>query len=113
MAERFTREELDRIISTYLDALKGKISINKAILFGSYAKNTAHQDSDIDLLIISNDLSPKSPKGANGFILDNLAGYSNIDTSLEVIGIHPDKLNGSTNQNFIDEIIDSGIEIKL
>jgi len=42
------------IIKSYLEVLKRKgIPIQKVYLFGSQAKGTARNDSDIDLLIIS------------------------------------------------------------
>ncbi len=47
-------EEVVNLISTYLDAVKKEgIYITKAILFGSHAQGTAHEDSDIDLMLIS------------------------------------------------------------
>jgi uncharacterized protein len=42
------------LISNYLNLLKKEgISIEKAILFGSYAKGNADDTSDIDLLLVS------------------------------------------------------------
>ena len=53
MAKIFTHEQVDQTIKDYLSKLKGKIKIDKVILFGSYAKGTATELSDVDLLIIS------------------------------------------------------------
>jgi uncharacterized protein len=36
----------------YLESLKGKFDIQSALLFGSYAKGTNHEDSDIDIAIV-------------------------------------------------------------
>lgn len=36
----------------YLDFVKGKFDIQTALLFGSYAKGTNHEDSDIDIAIV-------------------------------------------------------------
>jgi len=36
----------------YLDSLKGKFDIQSALLFGSYARGTNHEDSDIDIAIV-------------------------------------------------------------
>ncbi len=36
------------------------INISKIILFGSYANDTSKHDSDIDLVIISNDFDGKN-----------------------------------------------------
>lgn len=38
-----------------LDLIKNKIAVERAILYGSQAANTADQDSDIDVVIVSKD----------------------------------------------------------
>ena len=47
-------ERITRIVSDYIDDVHREIPISQAILFGSYAKGTFSQDSDIDIAIISN-----------------------------------------------------------
>ena len=106
MLELFTEEKLNNIIKDYLSKLKGKISIDKAILYASYAKGMATELSDIDLLIISKDVPEDKPKGANGYYLDTLVG--DFNPSLEVISIHPNKLNHPITKSFFDEIINTG-----
>jgi len=50
MSER----EIDRIIKTYISLLNSSgIPIEKAFLFGSYARGEANVDSDIDIMLIS------------------------------------------------------------
>ena len=109
MAKIFTREELKIIIDNYLSKLKNKVVIDQVILFGSYAKGVANKWSDIDLLIISKDLSEKTPKGKNGFYLDNMVGM--FEPSLEVLGINPKKLNDPIEKGFFDEIQQTGITV--
>lgn len=44
--------------NTYIQQLKEKLSelnLHKVILFGSHAYGTPHRDSDIDLLVVTND----------------------------------------------------------
>lgn len=106
MLEIFTEEKLSNIINDYLSRLKNKINIDQVILFGSYAKGTATELSDIDLLIVSRDLSENVPKGKNGFYLDNLAGKFN--PSLEVIGVNPKQLDNPIEKGFFEEIITTG-----
>ena len=45
-----------RIASVYIESISSKYTIRQAILFGSYAKGTNHDDSDIDIAIIVNDV---------------------------------------------------------
>ncbi len=113
MAEKFTDQELNKIVNEYIARLKTKIHLNKAVLFGSYAKGTAHSDSDIDLLVVSDELSETRPKGANGLLLDKLVGLDNVHLNLEVIGIHPAKLNNEVTKSFFDEVLATGREIPI
>ncbi len=46
-------KELLDIINEYISKLSKEIKIDKVILFGSYAKGTNREDSDIDLAIFS------------------------------------------------------------
>jgi len=50
------KKQIEIIVRDYLKALQTeKIRVEKAILFGSCARGQAHQDSDIDIAIISPD----------------------------------------------------------
>jgi len=40
------------IANKYIDSIKNKYDIESAMLFGSYAKGTYHDDSDIDIAIV-------------------------------------------------------------
>ena len=46
-----TKNEIISLINLSLQHL----NVNKVILFGSYAKGTQSEDSDIDLLVVTND----------------------------------------------------------
>jgi predicted nucleotidyltransferase len=45
-----------KIASAYIDSISSKYNIRQAILFGSFAKGTNHDDSDIDIAIIVNNV---------------------------------------------------------
>ena len=45
------------IAGAYIDSISSKYSIRQAILFGSYAKGTNHDDSDIDIAIVVNNVA--------------------------------------------------------
>ncbi|MBP3285207.1 MAG: nucleotidyltransferase domain-containing protein [Clostridia bacterium] len=62
-------KELLKIINNYVLELSKEININKVILFGSYAKGTNHEDSDIDLAIFSDDFSNMDRIEALKFLL--------------------------------------------
>lgn len=47
-------KKLAKEIKNFIDILqKNNVSINKLILFGSFAQNKHHKDSDIDLAVVS------------------------------------------------------------
>ncbi|MBA4417101.1 MAG: nucleotidyltransferase domain-containing protein [Syntrophus sp. (in: bacteria)] len=49
------------IISRFQKAVESKnVKINLLILYGSYARGTYHEGSDIDVVVISNDFKGKS-----------------------------------------------------
>jgi len=44
------------IANLYIESISSKYNISQAILFGSFAKGTNHDDSDIDIAIIVNNV---------------------------------------------------------
>jgi predicted nucleotidyltransferase len=52
------RSTIELVVSRYKDALRNRgITADRLILFGSHAKGTATQYSDIDLIVVSNDFA--------------------------------------------------------
>ncbi len=87
------------------DALKENIHISQAILFGSYAKGTNHEWSDIDLAVVSDDFT-----GIRFY--DNVKlGKPRIKTSadLQTHPFRPEDFN--KNNPFVAEILEYGIRI--
>lgn len=88
-----------------LDCLKCGIGIEKAILFGSVAKNELREYSDIDIALISNQFT-------KNFILNNRL-TSKINIRFPLIEVH--HFNSDYYKKgdpFIDEINSTGFEIK-
>lgn len=55
MAER--NDEIKKIVKFFLDEVRKKYNIDRAYLYGSFAKGTSNKWSDIDVAIISPDFS--------------------------------------------------------
>ena len=88
-----------------LDCLKYGINIEKAILFGSIAKNEQREFSDIDIALISNQFT-------ENFILNNKL-TSKINIRYPLIEVH--HFNSDYYKQgdpFINEINATGFEIK-
>lgn len=99
----YTKENVNSIINHFLDMIKNEIVVEQVYLFGSYAKGTYSENSDIDLAIVSNDF-----EGIRFIDRKRLAKYL-IKTNSE-IELHPFKTDDFTDDDpFVAEIIKSGI----
>lgn len=99
--------DIKMIVEDYVLTLEKKgIHVEKAILFGSYAKGTAHDGSDIDLAIISADLN-KFPFPERLSFLSKATLH--INAPLEVLGYTPEEIRAKEGQSILwDEVNTSG-----
>lgn len=54
--KEITNTEIADIVKKYISIVKENYNVTAIILFGSYAKGTEHEDSDIDIAIITDDI---------------------------------------------------------
>lgn len=94
------------ILRRYIDELeKNQIFVSEAILFGSYAKGTAKQESDIDVALISTFF--KGDRFDDRRLIVPLR--RKIDNKIEPIPFRPEDFDaGGT---LVDEIKKTGITI--
>ena len=95
------------IIKDYVNDVRSVFPVDKAVVFGSYAKGTADAQSDIDIC----------------FFLDNYGGKRRLDIIEELLGLidngeyfEPIVFPTSEIQNdnpFVKEILRTGVEIDL
>ena len=105
MVKKAINTEIINSIEKFIKEIKKKYNVEAIILFGSYAKGTENEDSDIDIAIISSDFKDIIEDGAN------LIGLTwKIDTRIEP---HPitteDYENVAT--PFVQEVINTGIKV--
>jgi len=96
---------LDIIRRFILEATKYNIHIQQAVLFGSYAKGTNNEWSDIDVAIVSSDFIGLR-------YLDNQKisrPKLNISYDLETHPFRPEDFN--EDNPFVKEILSSGVRI--
>ncbi len=94
-----------KIAKRYLSNLMQKYNIEKAYLFGSFAKGTNHTDSDIDLAIVLTSISD-----IIDVQIDLMQMRTDEDLSIEP---HPFKKEDfNLNNPVVAEILNNGIEIK-
>ncbi len=101
-------QEIMQVLKNYLKNLSTEISIDKVILFGSYARGTTHKDSDINLAIISNDFKGKRRVDNINYLLLKAIDY---DVDLEPFPFTPDEF--IFQEGFIKEVLRDGVEISI
>ena len=94
------------IIERYIEALRRSgIAPQKVYLYGSYAKGTATADSDIDLAVVSDDLSGDS-------FDDDLALMHltwDVDTRIEPHSFRPEEFTPDDPE--VEDILETGVPI--
>ena len=78
----FTEDRIENIIDGFIERLCEEIDIEEVILFGSYAKGTPKNYSDIDLAIISDWFSGKSHIENMQFLSRLAANYNSLIEAL-------------------------------
>ena len=105
MVKRFIDRRIMESIKKYIERISEYYKIDAIILFGSYAKGTENDDSDIDIAIISSDFNDIIEDGAK------LIGLTwKIDTRIEPHPITKEDYEKVSNP-FIEEIINTGIKV--
>ena len=96
--------EILRNIEKYIKEISKYYNIKAVYLFGSYAKGTNTEDSDIDVAIIIN-----SDNNVFDLMVELMMLTQNIDLRIEP---HPIKVEDFEEGNpFVQEIIDTGIRV--
>jgi predicted nucleotidyltransferase len=98
---------IDNTIASYIKLIREKYAdIEKAYLFGSFAKGKSNQDSDIDLALIFKDLDDSKRFDIQ---VQLMLMASQIDSRIEPHPISHDDFNSGN--PFVDEIQKTGVEI--
>ena len=104
MAQRTINMNIVEIVKKYIDEISQKYEIEAVYLFGSYAKGTNHEDSDIDVAIIL-----KSDANTFQLMVDMMMLTQTVDLRIEP---HPIKKEDFESGNpFVDEIKSTGLKV--
>jgi predicted nucleotidyltransferase len=99
------KSEVIEILRIYLDLLRSEgISIDRAFLYGSYLSNTATSESDIDLMIVTENED------------DDLTGKiwkltKKVNSKIEPFLVGTNRFNSNDNSPLVDLVKRTGIEI--
>jgi predicted nucleotidyltransferase len=100
------KNEVIKILQSYIYLLRAEgISVDKAFLYGSYLSNTASPDSDIDLMIVTDNHDD-----------DYLAGKiwkltRKVNTKIEPFLVAKGRFYGDDNSPLVELVKNTGLEI--
>ena len=107
MVKRNIDKEIMDIIERYIKVILENYKVKAIILFGSYAKGTNHEDSDIDIAIITDDIKCEDVFEEQ---LNLKKLRRNIDYRIEPHLIEVDDYD-KISTPFVQEVIDTGIKV--
>jgi predicted nucleotidyltransferase len=82
------------------------LNFKKVLLFGSYAKGTIHEGSDIDLLLVSD--------GFTDNVFDNLRQYAQVNIRFPQVETHPCSYrNFLEGDEFLQQLMKEAVEIEF
>jgi predicted nucleotidyltransferase len=106
-----TRQKIKTVVSRYIRNLESLgIDVQKVIIFGSQAKGTFNEDSDIDIAVVSKDFETMDLWERARYLGRAARG---IPYPIEVLGFSPSQLKKIERGTILDEITRSGIEVKV
>lgn len=93
------------ILDTFITLMKKKIEINRVVLFGSRARGDAEPDSDMDVLVIVNDLTEEMEDYISECAWE--AGFERGIVLVPVVFSRNDWENGPERYSLLAEVIKS------
>jgi predicted nucleotidyltransferase len=102
-------QKISDIVQQYVNDVQKQVKVNKAVLYGSYAKGNYDEQSDVDIAIFSESFTGKNSIEINSFLFSLARKYKEI--CIEPIGFNYEDL--FDDNPFVKEILNSGKEIYL
>lgn len=104
-----SQSDVVSIVRAYLLVLKQEgIKIDRAFLYGSYARNEATEDSDIDLMLVSSIFDTD-----DDYVLSKPWIYSSkVDHRIEPISVGLEQFLNDDNSPIIEIVRQTGLEIQ-
>jgi predicted nucleotidyltransferase len=101
-------ERISRIAEDYINEVNKHINVDRAFLYGSYAKGNYSEHSDLDIAIFSESFKGKSFVDSVAFLFSLARKYK--DVCIEPVAFTESDLQ--EDNPFVKEIITTGKEIK-
>ncbi|TCL74130.1 nucleotidyltransferase [Hydrogenispora ethanolica] len=100
-------ENINLAIREYVSELSKEIPVQKAVLFGSYARGNYDRDSDVDLAIFSDYFAGSSRIEGIKFLLARARKYNHYDFQ-PIPFTYQDYIE---REGFVAEVLKEGVEI--
>jgi predicted nucleotidyltransferase len=103
--------QIKEIVKQYIEVLlQYGIKVERVILYGSFAREESREDSDIDLVIVSESFQQMNLRER----LEVLGvGAVRIMRPIEAQGYTPEEIASAPKVSFLSEILKSGININV
>ena len=85
-------QQARKIARAYVKKARTRINVKYALLFGSAARGTMNKDSDIDLIVLSDDFK-NMDLGKRLVALSRLRGREFIKQPMDILGYTPSEFN--------------------
>lgn len=101
-------DNIKHALSEYIQSLSQVISVQTAILFGSYAKGTWNEESDIDIAVFSENFSSMDRVEAITLLLEKALSYG---LDIQPLAYDDEELKHPSENPFLQEILTTGVTI--
>ena len=102
------------LIKEFIDKLKKDYKVEKIVFFGSRATGKAHKDSDIDLLVITNNTNKRIDIGKYNFILiSKKVVEEKLETDILPLLPMIKEANSARTARTLSSLLSSGVDIVL
>ncbi|MDR3313288.1 MAG: nucleotidyltransferase domain-containing protein [Oscillospiraceae bacterium] len=101
-------ENIMAAVAQYIAALSNGIAVDKVILFGSYAKDAYHKDSDIDIAVFSRDFAEETKIDDMAYLLMKTSGLG-LDIQPQAFTLE----DYEAPDGFVEEILKTGVELQV
>lgn len=99
------------VIEVYLAELKKRITPEKVILFGSYAKGEAGEESDIDLVVISSDFAKYAFPDRLDILYHARRHPLTRKVPMDIFGFTPEEYETASPLTTLGEVKETGVVI--
>lgn len=100
-----------KIISIYKESLTNRIRVKKLILFGSWARGEQTKESDIDLVVVSDDFAGLSEKKRFSLLWDARDKALTRKIDMDVLGVTGRELAQASRLTSLGEIRETGVVV--